>query len=433
MTDIYVETKKCAPFDIYNTLVFPAAFVAGIIGVNFNQYIPFYIVTLFFSLGTLWNELRFHSVFNSFSTRRKAWGFVLYLLVIPVANVFSWKFNSGYLGWSVTFLFYDLLILDAMSLHLLHRREFDQGLQIFWWILFASAIYAIIEYFVRDNILDYIFPYNYHTVGEGHRSTSFYANSQLGASLYLLGFWIPCRNTTKKKRTISRIIFALAMICAMQRGAWLSLLLSLILYAILFFSNRNTQVVSQPEHEKKETSGITRTVLIICLSCIGVALLWITGLGSNIVSRTFTSYSAHIRWTYWKYALNHMLHDRNPLVILFGHGVAASYYLIDKTNVRIDVWRAFDNSYLSYWYNDGLIIFIGILICLIRILQRIINTGKRNLHCAEFLTAMGLFTILMSFTFYDIYSYLYLNVMLAFLGTAVLLDDHIRDDHRDTV
>ena len=278
------------------------------------------------------------------------------------------------------FLAYQLIGLCAYYIGRYQKDVLRAFIYVMVGIITATAVYGLVEWGVfaatKRRILLNVFP-------DG-RLISFYGNSILAGSSFIVGFWLASIIGSIFVKTIVKGIIVTATFATMSRSCWLGLVLSMIL---LWGSGKT---IAKNKRYILIMVGLGFTVITGVIAFVP----YIRNLSFGRFMNITESYSYQLRMEYWEFGIKHFFGDTSLLSKLIGTGYTSSERLITSSEVYAkwkDIYSYdihFDNVYISILTEFGLIGLGAVIITTLRAFRGIFKGKKENMFCAFGIAAL---------------------------------------------
>ena len=283
----------------------------------------------------------------------------------------------------------------------------DKVVSFHTFFLAVSVVFGFIEFLTKKNILLSLFFVD-NLTGTG-RICSFFVHPIIFSVFLIVFYWLVFLN--KKMHWLIKSAFLIITIVCLygtfSRSSWIAFLLTNMVYLLRNF-------IFKKITPKKFILGIMLlSSAIIVMATTGVFNIFVDGLVERI-SNIDESVSYLQRIGGWEYLIRDSFYNSNIVQLLFGHGYKGSFMSLLNTTIVITGFFTTDNSYVSVFYNYGIISFT-IVLCLLLSLAVFLFSKRfdRYEYKGIVLSLIGIFSVAFFFEidlFLNIASYFYLYI-----------------------
>lgn len=236
---------------------------------------------------------------------------------------------------------YDLILLDIYAYWKSDRKGLETGLKCLEVIIWLSAIYGIVEFFLPKELV--LFE---GTVG---RARSVYSNPIISGSVWLMGFWLPFPSKNTWISGFVKSCYVAAIFFTISKDSWIGLGVSIALFLIW---NRN-KIIQKYDKQQRFSISIFAGLLLVLI----MGVLYINKEYRDLVFFRWTDIQTDDSFMFRLYnikdTIRYILREAPVTRVLFGYGNSLSREFI-KSLPHFTGLTNLDNQYLISLYEFGL-------------------------------------------------------------------------------
>lgn len=335
------------------------------------------------------------------------WYFYAYFVLSLISTFSNIAFgNDNYFSGLIFLTSFYLVIV--MGYHVFKNGAFKKIIKFHTLFLGISVIFGFIEYITKENILLPLFFVD-NLTGTG-RICSFFVHPLIFSFFIIVFYWLLILNP-KINILLKALFIILSVVClyaTMSRSSWIAFFVSNVLYFLRLLFLKRISV-------SKFILGLSVMVVSFgIMHLVGFIDLFVDGL-TNRISNIEESISYLQRTRSWAFLIDDYWNNSNFIQLVFGRGFKGSFWTLTNNTIVIPGFFTTDNSFVSVFYNYGLLTSLIVLMLVIGSLIFLFKTKNKLLAALS----ISLISLLIVCFFFEIdfflniafFFYLYLGIL----------------------